>query len=138
MMDGCTSIPATTRTRRPVHGKETGHAVQEWRVYSTADMVNWTDHGSPLAIETFSWADDRAWAAQCVEHNGKFYWYVCLHSKLSNAMAIGVAVGDSPTGPFKDAIGKPLHDGSWDYIDPTVLIDDAPAGWWCRCPGIPG
>ena len=35
-----------------------------------------------------------------------------------------MAVGDSPVGPFKDAIGKPLHDGSWDYIDPTVFIDD--------------
>ena len=98
--------------------------MQEWRVYSTKDMVNWTDHGSPLAIESFAWADDRAWAAQCIERNGKFYWYVCLHSKLTNAMAIGVAVGDSPTGPFKDAIGKPLYDGSWDYIDPTVYIDD--------------
>lgn len=98
--------------------------MQEWRVYSTEDMVNWTDHGSPLAIESFEWADDRAWAAQCIERNGKFYWYVCLHSKLSNAMAIGVAVGDSPTGPFKDAIGRPLYDGSWDYIDPTVFIDD--------------
>ena len=63
-------------------------------------------------------------------HNDTLYlytghdWYVCLHSKLSNAMAIGVAVGDSPTGPFHDAIGKPLYDGSWDYIDPTVFIDD--------------
>lgn len=98
--------------------------MQEWRVYSTTDMVNWTDHGSPMAIETFSWADDRAWAAQCIERNGKFYWYVCLHSKLSDTMAIGVAVGDSPLGPFKDAIGKPLYDGSWDFIDPTVFIDD--------------
>ena len=41
--------------------------MQEWRVYSTKDMVNWTDHGSPLAIESFDWADDRAWAAQCIE-----------------------------------------------------------------------
>ena len=98
--------------------------MQEWRVYSTKDMANWTDHGSPLAIESFDWADDRAWAAQCIERNGKFYWYVCLHSKITNAMAIGVAVGDSPTGPFKDAIGKPLYDGSLEYIDPTVLIDD--------------
>lgn len=98
--------------------------MHEWRVYSTEDMVNWTDHGSPLAIESFAWADDRAWAAQCIERNGKFYWYVCLHSKLTNTMAIGVAVGDRPTGPFKDAIGKPLCDGSWDYIDPTVFIDD--------------
>lgn len=98
--------------------------MQEWRIYSTRDMVNWTDHGSPLAIESFEWADDRAWAAQCIERNGKFYWYVCAHSKLTNAMAIGVAVGDSPTGPFKDAIGKPLADGNWAYIDPTVFLDD--------------
>lgn len=98
--------------------------MQEWRVYSTTDMVNWTDHGSPLAIEDFEWADDRAWAPQCIERDGKFYFYVPLHSKLTNAMAIGVAVGDTPVGPFRDAIGRPLVDGSWDYIDPTVFIDD--------------
>lgn len=132
----------TTDPAPMVHGDRmyvyTGHDedgadffwMQEWRVYSSADMVNWTDHGSPLAIEDFSWADDRAWAAQTIERNGKFYWYVCAHSKLSNGMAIGVAVADSPTGPFKDAIGKPLYeDGSWDYIDPTVMIDDDGQAW---------
>ena len=98
--------------------------MQEWRAYRTTDMVNWTDCGSPLALETFKWANDRAWAAQVCERNGKFYWYVCAVSKLTNTMAIGVAVADSPTGPFKDALGKPLCEGSWDYIDPTVLIDD--------------
>ena len=104
--------------------------MQDWRVYSTTDMVNWQDHGSPLALESFSWADDRAWAAQTIERNGKFYWYICAHSKLSKGMAIGVAVSDSPTGPFRDAIGKPLYeDGSWDYIDPTVLIDDDGQAW---------
>lgn len=96
----------------------------EWRVYSTVDMVNWTDHGSPLSLEDFSWADDRAWAPQCIERDGKFYLYVPVHSKLTGAMAIGVGVSDSPTGPFKDAIGKPLVDGNWAYIDPTVFIDD--------------
>lgn len=126
----------TTDPAPMVHGDRlyiyTGHDeekadffwMQEWRIYSTEDMVNWTDHGSPLAIEDFSWGDDRAWAPQCIERNGKFYFYVPLHSRLSGTMAIGVAVGDSPTGPFKDALGKPLADGSWDYIDPTVFIDD--------------
>ena len=98
--------------------------MQEWRVYSTQDMVNWTDHGSPLALESFSWADDRAWASQTIERDGKFYWYICAHSKISKGMAIGVAVSDSPTGPFRDAIGKPLFEnGSWDHIDPTVMIE---------------
>ena len=104
--------------------------MQEWRVYSTQDMVNWQDHGSPLALESFSWADDRAWASQTIERDGKFYWYICAHSKNSNGMAIGVAVSDSPTGPFKDALGKPLFEnGSWDHIDPTVMIDDDGQAW---------
>ena len=104
--------------------------MQEWRVYSTQDMVNWQDHGSPLALESFSWADDRAWASQTIERDGKFYWYICAHSKLSNGMAIGVAVGDSPTGPFRDPLGKPLFEnGSWDHSDPTVMIDDDGQAW---------
>lgn len=105
--------------------------MNDWRVYSSADMVNWTDHGSPLSLASFSWADGRAWAAQTIKRNGKYYWYVCAHSKLSGAMAIGVAVGDSPTGPFKDAIGKPLADGNWDYIDPTVMLDDDGQAYLC-------
>ncbi len=96
----------------------------KWRVLSSTDMVNWTDHGSPLSLESFKWARDRAWAAQCIERNGKFYWYICAQS-TQNDMAIGVAVADSPTGPFKDALGKPLiTNGSWSNIDPTVYIDN--------------
>jgi len=96
----------------------------KWRVYSSADMVNWTDHGVPISLESFSWARDRAWAAQCVERDGKFYWYICAQT-VNNDMAIGVAVADSPTGPFKDALGKPLiSTGSWSNIDPTAFVDD--------------
>lgn len=96
----------------------------KWRVFSSSDMVNWTDHGVPLTLENFSWALDRAWAAQCIERDGKFYWYICVQT-VKNDMAIGVAVSNSPTGPFKDAIGKPLiTTGSWSNIDPTVNVDD--------------
>ena len=104
--------------------------MQEWRVYSTRDMVNWEDHGSPLALESFSWADDRAWAPQTIERNGKFYFYIPAHSKLSGGMAIGVAVADRPEGPYRDALGRPLYEnGSWDHIDPTVWIDDDGQAW---------
>lgn len=102
----------------------------DWHIYSSTDMVNWTDHGTPLSLGSFTWADDRAWAAQCIERDGKFYWYICAHSNLSGGMAVGVAVSDSPTGPFRDAIGKPLYDdGKWDNIDPTVMIDDDGQAW---------
>lgn len=96
----------------------------KWRVLSTTDLVNWTNHGVSITLESFEWARDRGWAAQCVERNGKFYWYICAQT-VQNDMSIGVAVSDRPTGPFKDALGKPLiQNGSWSNIDPTVWIDD--------------
>src|SRR3954471_20992206 len=50
--------------------------MREWRVWSSADMVNWTDHGSPMSLSTFGWASADAWAGQAIFRNGKFYWYV--------------------------------------------------------------
>lgn len=102
----------------------------DWHCYSSKDMQNWTDHGMILSWDSFSWGkEDSAWASQCIERNGKFYYYVTLENKTGGGRAIGVAVADSPTGPFKDAIGKPLCGPNWDYIDPTVFIDDDGQAW---------
>ncbi|ACU37121.1 glycoside hydrolase family 43 protein [Actinosynnema mirum] len=96
--------------------------MKEWRVWSTTDMVNWTDHGSPMNVGTFAWASKDAWAGQAVERNGRFYWYVPVVNRATGRMAIGVGVSDSPTGPFRDAIGRPLAENG--EIDPSVFIDD--------------
>lgn len=96
--------------------------MNDWRCYSTTDMVNWTDHGPILSYKTFDWSRGDAWAGQCIYRNGKFYYYLPVNQK-NGGNAIGVAVSDSPTGPFKDALGKPLLVG-YGYIDPTVYIDD--------------
>src|SRR3954447_26287114 len=95
--------------------------MREWRVSSSSDMVNWTDHGSPMSLATFSWAGADAWAGQAIFRNGKFYWYVPMRM-TNGSQAIGVGVSDSPTGPFRDALGRPLVENS--EIDPTVFIDD--------------
>ena len=97
--------------------------MKDWRCYSTKDMVNWTDEGSPLSVKDFSWAQSDAWAGQAIERNRKFYYYVPMTAK-GLGMAVGVAVSDSPTGPFHDVLGHPLvHTGIGD-IDPTVYIDN--------------
>jgi arabinoxylan arabinofuranohydrolase len=97
--------------------------MNDWRCYSTTDMVNWTDLGSPLSYKEFSWArSNSSWAGQCIPRNGKFYFYVPIN-RQRGGNAIGVAVSDSPTGPFSDPIGKPLLTGNG-YIDPSVFIDD--------------
>ncbi|GAB7039026.1 MULTISPECIES: glycoside hydrolase family 43 protein [Catenuloplanes] len=99
----------------------TWFTMKEWRAYSSTDMVNWTDHGSPMSVATFSWAKADAWAGQVVERNGKFYWYVPVTARASGRMAIGVGVSTSPTGPFTDALGRPLVENG--EIDPSVFID---------------
>lgn len=98
--------------------------MKDWILFSSEDMVNWTYLGTPVSTETFSWAaqGDRAWAAQAVERNGKWYWYLCCNT-ADGQDALAVAVADSPQGPWRDAIGKPLAIG-WGFIDPTVFIDD--------------
>ncbi len=101
------------------------YTMNDWRCYSTKDMVHWTDHGKVFDIKDIEWAEDRAWAPQCCERNGKFYLYCPVH-KRGGGVCIAVGVADSPVGPFKD-IGHPLveeGEGDWNDIDPTVFIDD--------------
>jgi arabinoxylan arabinofuranohydrolase len=106
-------------------------SMHEWRIYSSIDMVNWTDHGPKLKVTDFKWSNGDAWASQCVYHKGKFYWYVSTSHKEKKGKAIGVAVSDSPTGPFVDAKGSAIittdmtpNQGDFDDIDPTVFVDD--------------
>jgi hypothetical protein len=99
-----------------------GFKMEDWLLYSSTDMVNWTEHGIVASLDDFDWVpyDNGAWAVQCVERNGKFY----LYCPMPGGVGIGVLVADSPYGPFTDPIGKPLIQNSDHDIDPTVLIDD--------------
>lgn len=117
--------------------KQNRYEMHEWLCFSTTDMVNWTEHPSLLNVKDFIWAKDDAWASQVIERNGKFYWYVAIEHATIKGKSIGVAVSDSPTGPFKDARGSALITNdmtteakiSWDDIDPTVFIDDNGQAW---------
>lgn len=117
-----------------------GFVMREWYLLKSKDMVNWT-RTTPMTLKTFAWTNANAWAGQMIKaRNGKYYWYVPINDiKYSkDRMAIGVAVADSPEGPWKDALGKPLVNDSvematWNItnidqtphtIDPTVFIDD--------------
>jgi arabinoxylan arabinofuranohydrolase len=96
--------------------------MKDWRLFTTTDMVNWTDHGVTASLKTFSWGRVDAWAGQVAYRNGKFYYYVPIRL-TGDPFGIGVGVSDKPEGPYTDAIGKPLVSGTG-YIDPTVFIDD--------------
>ena len=99
-----------------------GWSGTKFKAYSSKDLVHWTDHGVVLDLgpDVF-WADSRAWAPTIAQKNGKYYFYFCADAN------IGVAVADSPTGPFMDALGKPLLKAGQlpgQMIDPAAFTDD--------------
>ncbi|MBR5037379.1 MAG: family 43 glycosylhydrolase [Prevotella sp.] len=107
----------------PNERNSAGFFMYDWLLWSTTDMVNWTEHGAVASLKEFGWRerDNGAWAIQTVERNGKYYLYAPLHGH-----GIGVLVADSPYGPFHDPLGEPLvwQKEHWDDIDPSVFIDD--------------
>lgn len=98
-----------------------GFNMHDYRLYSTDDLANWKDHGSPMGHNSFDWADAHAWASQAIERNGKFYWYASVAGP-GVGFTIGVGVADNIEGPYRDAIGEPLVPLT--EIDPSVFIDD--------------
>ncbi len=90
--------------------------------FSSKDLVHWTDHGVVLDLATdVGWADRYAWAPAIAERDGGYYFYFCAEQQ------IGVAVADSPAGPFRDALGRPLvakADYGGQMIDPAVFTDE--------------
>lgn len=98
---------------------------KDWRAYSSADGVNFTDHGQVFDISGFSWADSLAWAPAAAQRNGFYYLYLPVDRNK-----IGVARSTSPTSGFRDVRGTPLIDTSRDAntgpepIDPMTFIDD--------------
>lgn len=89
-----------------------------FKVFSSTDMLNWAEEGTALDLADVSWAESYAWAPSVVEKrvNGeyKYYFYYCADKK------IGVAVSNSPKGPFVDS-GSPLI-----TINPSSVTTGAP------------
>jgi len=112
----------------PSHDEDTAtwFTMMDWHVFSTVDMKNWTDHGVVLSLDDLSWSSYEAWAPDCGYLDGKYYFYYPVEADY-----IGVAVGDRPTGPFVDPLGKPLITrktpgvvNNRDLIDPAIFIDE--------------
>lgn len=109
------------------------YSMPNWACYSSKNMTDWTYEGIIMEASSISWASNKtsAWASQVAKYKDKYYLYYCTWDKTADGkQSIGVAVSDSPTGPFTD-IGRPLIQGTFtvpetashDDIDPTVLID---------------
>lgn len=93
-------------------------------VWSSADLSEWRNDGRILDFADVPWSTNRAaWAPSCGYKDGTYYFYF----SAGDGAGLGVATSKSPTGPFQDALGKPLikeyHHGA-QPIDAHVFTDD--------------
>ena len=90
-----------------------GWGGHDFSVFSSENLVDWKDEGKMLDVkgDQVKWATGNAWAPCIIEKKVgkayKYFFYFSAHNPKSNRKEIGVAVSDSPTGPFVDS-GAPI------------------------------
>jgi beta-xylosidase len=108
------------------------YVMNNWLCFSSSDMANWIEHPVPLKAIDFSWAKGDAYASRVIQKDETFYWYAAVTHSSIKGKAIGVAVSSTPTGPFRDKLGKalithdmlPVTNNEKANLDPSVLLDD--------------
>lgn len=101
-------------------------------VFSSDNLTDWTDEGVMLDLKSdqVPWANGNAWAP-CIEEKKidgkyKYFFYFSGNPAAGGGKQIGVAMADSPVGPFKD-LGHPVITdspvGHGQQIDVDVFTD---------------
>jgi len=108
----------------PVPGKSRPDwfCMEDYHVFSSVNLTDWTDHGVILSQTGVDWANPTAysmWAPDCVFKNGKYYFYFPAVTK-AGGFGIGIAVADKPSGPFRP---EPRPIEGVHGIDPGLFID---------------
>ena len=129
------------------------YTMPEWICYSSTDLKNWKAESIIMDIEDIPWArgqatnnpEPSAWASQVIEYKGYYWFLFCSWSENTvgfttagnnGHMCIGLAVSESPTGPFEcyneplvysnwtntTEFGESAKDAGWNDIDPTAWV----------------
>lgn len=126
--------PTEPRSRKPI-----------FAAYRSSDLRTWRREGTVLELDKVPWVKEDgapwhgAWAPALAEKAGKFYFYYSVGPQNPTPSRIGVAVGTSPAGPFKDS-GKALLTGGdgFEAIDPMVFVDPTDQKAWFYAGGSAG
>ncbi|MDR1348485.1 MAG: family 43 glycosylhydrolase [Prevotellaceae bacterium] len=110
----------------PVEHLKTWFCMADYHVFSSENLTDWTDHGVIVSQDNIPWVNPEGyslWAPDCIERNGKYYFYFPAPVKdtlVGRGMMTGVAVADKPYGPF---VPQPEPIKGTYGIDPCTLID---------------
>lgn len=105
--------------------REDWFCMEDYHVFSSSDLINWTDHGVIVTQSKVDWVDStkyNMWAPDCIEKDGKYYFYFPAGAREGIGVrgGIGVAIADKPEGPY---IPQPMPIKGVNGIDPNLFID---------------
>jgi hypothetical protein len=110
----------------PIERLKEWFCMADYHVFSSENLTDWTDHGIIVSQDNIPWVNPEGyslWAPDCIERNGKYYFYFPAPVKdtlIGRGMMVGVAVADKPYGPF---VPQPEPIKGTFGIDPCTLID---------------
>ncbi|MBN2807128.1 MAG: family 43 glycosylhydrolase [Prolixibacteraceae bacterium] len=121
-------FPSHDIVAREGQGRPGWFCMEDYHVFSSENLTDWTDHGVIVSQTSVPWVDTSTysmWAPDCIERNGKYYFYFPAQKKSTDPQArrgfgIGVAVADRPEGPY-EIQEKPIENVHG--IDPNIFID---------------
>lgn len=105
----------------PAGQRQDWFCMEDYHVFSSENLTDWTDHGVIVTQNKVPWVRPDSysmWAPDCVERNGKYYFYFPSAPKAGMGFGVGVAIADRPEGPF---ICEPEPIKGINGIDPCVL-----------------
>jgi len=115
---------------KPGQGRPNWFCMEDYHVFSSDNLTDWTDHGVIVSQNKVAWVDSTTfsmWAPDCINKNGKYYFYFPAPPKGgARGFAVGAAVSDNPCGPF---IPQPVAIKNVSGIDPNVFVDKDGQGY---------
>ena len=105
----------------PTGQRQDWFCMEDYHVFSSENLTDWTDHGVIVTQNKVPWVRPDSysmWAPDCVERNGKYYFYFPSAPKDGRGFGVGVAIADRPEGPF---VCEPEPIKGINGIDPCVL-----------------
>ena len=81
--------------------------------FSSPDLIHWRKHPKIIDTSIIRWAHRAIWAPSMIENEGRYYLFFSANDiqREDEIGGIGIAVAESPGGPFRDHLGKPLING---------------------------
>ncbi|MCJ7842883.1 glycoside hydrolase family 43 protein [Lederbergia sp. NSJ-179] len=92
--------------------------------WSSDNLIDWKEVGYVYRSGPESWGHQNFWAPEVIEYKEKYYMHYTARWKKNDSLRIGVAVSESPVGPFVDVQNQPMFDFGYACIDANIFIDD--------------